>query len=114
MQFRVHPALVATREAKKHGGHIAYIMEAFGQEEIEPLLLSELGRLAANGAEIALAWAYPWSPNYRILRKAGFLPLPERLRPIHIWFGGCPKTSRAERANEVSQWYLSYLDSDTI
>ncbi len=108
------PALVATREAKKHGGHIAYVMEALGQKNLEPLLMSELGRLASNGAEIALVWAYPWSPNYGTLRKAGFLPLPERFRPIHIWFGGRSKTNRAECANELSQWYLSYLDSDTI
>lgn len=109
-----NPAIVATREAKKHGGHIAYVMEALGQERLEPLLMSELGRMASRGVEIALVWSYPWSPNYRTLRRAGFLPLPERLRPIHIWFGGTPKTARAERSNEVRQWYLSYLDSDTV
>jgi GNAT superfamily N-acetyltransferase len=108
------PAIVATREAKKHGGHIAYVMEALGHKSLQPLLMSELGRLASRGVEIALAWSYPWSPNYRSLRKAGFLPLPERVRPIHIWFGGSPKSARAERSNDVRQWYLSYLDSDTV
>jgi GNAT superfamily N-acetyltransferase len=108
------PALVATREADKHGGRIAYVMEALGGPSLQPLLMSELGRLASRGVEIALAWSFPWSPNYRALRNAGFIPLPERLRPIRIWFGSTPKTAQAERANREGQWYLSYLDSDTV
>ena len=108
------PAIVVTREAQKHGGHIAYVMEALGDRTLDPLLMSELGRLASRGAEIALAWSYPWSPNYMSLRKVGFLPFPERLRPIHIWFGGSPKSAIGERANEIHEWYLSYLDSDTV
>jgi GNAT superfamily N-acetyltransferase len=82
-----NPALLATREADKHGGSIAYVMEALGGPGLEQLLMSELGRVMSRGAEIALAWSYPWSPNYNVLRKAGFFPLPQRLRPIHIWFG---------------------------
>lgn len=107
-------ALVATREADKHGGRIAYVMEALGGISLRPLLMSELGRLASRGVEIALAWCFPWSPNYRDLRNAGFMPLPEHLRPIRIWFGSAPKTSLADRANRAGQWYLSYLDSDTV
>lgn len=110
----VSSAIVATRQTRKHEGSIAYVMEALGQSSLEPLLMSELGRLTARGAEIALTWSYPWSPNYRTLRKAGFMPLPERLRPIHIWFGGTPKTDRAMRSNQFGQWFLSYLDSDTV
>lgn len=108
------PALVSTREAKKHGGRIAYVMEALGENSLQPLLMSELGRLAVRGVEVALAWSFPWSPNYSALRRAGFLPLPESLRPIQIWFGSTPKTARADRANREGQWYLSYLDSDTV
>lgn len=108
------PALVSTREAEKHGGRIAYVMEALGENSLQPLLMSELGRLAARGVEVALAWSFPWSPNYSALRRAGFLPLPESLRPIQIWFGSTPKTAQADRANRKGQWYLSYLDSDTV
>ena len=108
------PAIVATREKIKHGGKIAYIMEALGDSALQPLLMSELGRMASRGVEIALAWSFPWSPNYRALRKAGFVHLPERLRPIRIWFGSAPKTAAAERAKHTHQWYLSYLDSDTV
>lgn len=108
------PALVATREAEKHGGRIAYLMEAMGRTGLQSLVMSELGRLASRGVEIVLAWSFPWSPNYRVLRKAGFMPLPERLRPIRIWFGSAPKTPTAEMADRSGQWYLSYLDSDTV
>lgn len=108
------PSIVATREAEKHGGRIAYVMEALGGSSLEPLVMSELGRLASRGVELALAWSFPWSPNYRTLRKAGFIPLPERLRPIHIWFGSRPKSGLAASADQQGQWYLSYLDSDTV
>ena len=108
------PAIVATREAEKHGGRIAYVMEALGGLSLEPLVMSELGRLASRGVELALAWSFPWSPNYHTLRKAGFVPLPERLRPIHIWFGSRPKSGLSTLADDKGQWYLSYLDSDTV
>ena len=108
------PALVATREVEKHGSRIGYVMEALGQRDLELLLMSELGRMASRGIEIALTWSYPWSANFRSLRKAGFWPLPERFRPIHIWFGCTPKTDLAFRANKKEHWYLSYLDSDTV
>lgn len=65
--------------------------------------MSELGRLASCGVEIALAKSFPWYPNYGALRKAGSMPLPERLRPIRIWFGSTPKTVRAELANREDQ-----------
>lgn len=109
------PALVATREAKKHGGHIAYLMEAMGEtKSLQGILNSELARLRGRGAELALAWSYPWSPNYKTLRRCGFLPLPEKMRPIRIWFGARPHTEAAREAQDVKRWYLSYLDSDTV
>lgn len=107
-------AFVATTEATKHGGRIGYLLEAMGQRDLDGLLASELGRLRDRGTELVLAWSYPWSPNYRTLRKAGFVPLPERLRPIDIWFGARPLTAVAAPAADARRWYLSYLDSDTV
>ena len=107
-------AVVATTEARKHGGHIAYLLEAIGHADLDGLLASELGRLRDRGVEVVLAWSYPWSANYQSLRKAGFLPLPERLRPIQIWFGARPISEVAEAAGDRRNWYLSYLDSDTV
>lgn len=107
-------ALVATREAEKHGGRIAYVMEAMGETELRGVLNSELSRLRDRGVELALAWAYPWSPNYSVLRRSGFMPLPERIRPIRIWFGGWAMSPPAVTAMHRENWYLSYLDSDTV
>jgi len=112
-----HPqtaALVATCEAEKHGGRIAYLLEAMGGVSARDLLMSELGRLRDRGVELVLAWCFPWSPNFRMLRGAGFLPLPERIRPIRIWFGSRPQTGTARCADWHGQWYLSCLDSDTV
>lgn len=107
-------AIVATTEASKHGGHIGYLLEAMGHADLDSLLASEMGRLRDRGVELVLAWSYPWSANYQGLRKAGFFPLPERLRPIQIWFGSRAFSATAEAAAEAKNWYLSYLDSDTI
>lgn len=107
-------AFVATTEATKHGGRIGYLLEAMGHADLDGLLNSELGRLRGRGVELVLAWSYPWSANYSSLRKAGFVPLPEALRPIQIWFGSRPLSSLAAPAAEKERWYLSYLDSDTV
>ncbi len=107
-------AFVATRTAEKHGGKVAYVMEAFGGSTLQGVLTSEMSRLRDNGTELALAWSYPWSENYKTLRKCGFLPLPEKLRPINIWFGGKAVSPTGQSSKYLQNWYLSYLDSDTI
>ena len=109
-----HGALVVTRKMTKHGGHIAYLMEALGGHDLRSLISSELGRLSDQGTELVLAWAYPWSPNYSVLRKCGFQPLPERFRPIKIWAGASPVSNKGAPALNKLNWYLSYLDSDTV
>lgn len=106
--------MITSRKLEKHGARIAYIMEAMGGDDLQGMLTSELAQLRDRDVEIALAWAFPWSPNYQALRKAGFFPFPEKLRPINIWFGGLPVTPKARMAQERESWYLSYLDSDTV
>lgn len=107
-------ALVASTISEKHGGRIGYLMEAFGgSTTLKQVLRSEVGRMIEDGAEVALAWCYPWSPNYSVLRNAGFVPLPERFRPAEIHVGSRSYSSAAEGTNDVKSWYLSYLDSDT-
>lgn len=90
------------------------VIADLGGPSLQALLMSELGRMASRGVVIAFVWSFPWTPNYSALRKAGFMPLPERLRPIKIWFGSTLKTTQADRANRAGQWYLSYLESDTV
>jgi hypothetical protein len=107
-------AFVATHLADKHGGRIGYVMEALGGPELPVLLRSELASLRNEGAELALAWCFPWSPNYKAYRAAGFVPFPERFRPLVINFGALGLTDKAPEAMNAKAWYVSYLDSDTV
>jgi len=107
-------ALVVSRVVEKHGSQIAYVLEAIGGAALGPLLASELHHLAIEGAQIALAWCFGWSPNYRSYCRAGFLPIPERLRPVEINFGARALSARGGAAEVRENWYLSYLDSDGI
>jgi hypothetical protein len=107
-------ALVVTRVLEKHGSRIAYVLEAMGGKALRPLLQSEMAYHAREGAEIALAWCFAWSPNYRAYRASGFHPLPEWMRPVEINFGARGLTPRGAAANRRENWYLSYLDSDGL
>lgn len=109
---------VATKLTEKHGARLVYVMEAIAadghQKDLTRLLQSELGRAVRGGAEAALAWCPRFAPNRRAYRRAGFLPMPDRLRPIEINFGA--KALRAESeaaAARDAKWYISFLDSDT-
>lgn len=107
-------AVVVSRVVEKHGSRIAYVLEAIGGAALGPLLASELRYLALERAQIALAWCFNWSPNYRTYRRAGFLPIPERLRPVEINFGARALSARGAAAEVRENWYLSYLDSDGV
>jgi hypothetical protein len=112
-------AFCAYTTAVKHGGRIGYVIELLhdpGRDSAGAALLVEsLRRMAADGAEAVLAWCFGHSPNASAHRRAGFLPLPERLRPIELHIGVRPldeslKPVLSDRRN----WYISYCDSDTV
>ncbi len=106
---------VAHTVADKHGGRIGYLMDAIGEDgdELAGLIATALRQMQGEGAELAFAWSLPHAPNHRAHRRAGFYPFPDRLRPIEINFGavtlpiGTPPIP-------ASDWYISYLDSDTV
>lgn len=111
-------AFVATRVSDKHGSRLCYAMEAVAapgaQKSLTRLLLAELGRAARGGAAAALAWCPKGAPNYGAYRRAGFLPVPARLRPIEINFGArALRSEAASAASPGAKWYVSFLDSDT-
>lgn len=107
-------SFVVFNVVKKHGGSIGYLMEALGEAEtLTQLLSAALHEMQAAGADAALAWCLAWSPNYAAYRKAGFYPLPERLRPIHFNFGARLLRAKDSLATDPRSWYVSYLDSDT-
>jgi GNAT superfamily N-acetyltransferase len=111
-------SFVATKVADKHGGRLCYVMEALSlpkrTRDLSRMLLAELALAARNGAEAALAWCPKHAPNYAAYRRAGFVPVPPRLRPIEINFGARalrPESAAAAAADAA--WYVSFLDSDT-
>jgi GNAT superfamily N-acetyltransferase len=111
-------ALVVTKIADKHGGRLCYCMEAIAAPghtaDLAAMLLGELSNAAAQGAEAALAWCPRSAPNHAAYRKAGFVPVPARLRPIEINFGARALTAdSAGAAAADARWYASFLDSDT-
>lgn len=107
-------AFTVSNVAAKHGASIGYLMEAIGGNDSLPRLIAEsLHRMRSAGADLAFAWCLPWSPNYRAYRKAGFYPLPARLRPIVINFGARALTAPDPAITSARSWYISYLDSDT-
>jgi len=86
-----------------------------GQRKALRMLLREaLAEMANAGADVALAWCLPHSAPYSTYMRSGFLPFPERMRPIELHFGARSFTTDAEACQHRESWYLSYLDSDTV
>jgi hypothetical protein len=112
--FARQDSFVSTHITDKHGGRIGYVMEAIGGHSLGPTLETALHDLGQNGAEVVLAWCFPWSPNYPAYRANGFLPLPERFRPIKMNFGARSFRRETAFAEQAEAWYVSYLDSDTV
>lgn len=103
----------------KHGGRIGYVMELLhrpGNPAAGKALLAHAVReMADDGADAILAWSLDHAPNRAAYRAAGFLPLPEKLRPIRIYFGVKPLDEADQPLlADRSRWYVSYLDSDTV
>lgn len=112
-------AFCAYLTVDKHGGRVGYVVELIhepGRHDAGAALLGEcLSRMASEGAEAVLAWAFRHSPNAKAYARAGFLPLPERLRPIELHIGVRPlDESLSGVLGDRRNWYISYCDSDTV
>lgn len=108
-------SFVVGATARKHGGTIGYIMEAIGPEAgLSKLIAAMVDDHRRDGADVVLAWCPDWAPNYAAYRSAGLYPLPERFRPIKINFGARPLKDGLAAVTERRNWYISYLDSDTV
>lgn len=105
----------------KHGGRIGYVMELLhdrtvaGMRAASHLLGLAIRAMSDEGSDSVLAWSLPHSGSFAIYARHAFFPLPEKLRPIELHFG--VRAFDPEVASIVTrrdQWYLSYLDSDTV
>lgn len=104
------------RIEEKHGGRIAYLMDARGadQRKLGSLIRDALAWAGDERADVALAWCADGAPAYHAHRKAGFLPFPDRFRPIEIHHGYWHAADGADVCQARQSWDLSYLDSDTV
>jgi len=111
-------AFVSYQLIEKHGGRIGYIMEALAlpgeKKPLVRLLRFAIASLRQQKADAVLAWALPHAPNYDTYRSTGFLPMPEKIRPIQLHFGVRALRGGLKRGLELRDWYISYLDSDTV
>ena len=108
-------AFAASCIEEKHGGRIGYIMDAFGDDAGVGHLVTGITReMCKSKADAVFAWVLPHSPNYRAFRNAGFLPLPNRIRPIKLNLGARALHADGVAPGNVRDWYVSYLDSDTV
>ncbi|MBL8678077.1 MAG: GNAT family N-acetyltransferase [Myxococcales bacterium] len=110
---------VATAVFDKHGGRVAYVMELVYQPwrpDVGRALLAEaLRRCAQQGADVALAWCLPHSPNRDAYTSQLFAPLPQRLWPLELHAGARSFDLPSWVAHgDRRSWYLSYCDSDTV
>ncbi|AKV01160.1 hypothetical protein AKJ09_07823 [Labilithrix luteola] len=114
-------ALCAFATKNKHGGRIGYVMELMhdrspsGWRGASHLLGLAVRAMADDGVDSILAWSFPHSSNFLVYARHAFVPLPERLRPIELHFGARAfDPSVRSVVEERTNWYLSYLDSDTV
>jgi hypothetical protein len=103
----------------KHGGRIGYVMElmciADRQDCAGWLLADAVHDMSNDSCDGVLAWCLEHSPYYDKYLKQIFLPMPTRLRPIELHFGGRQLSGEPiEMLKDRKQWYLSYSDSDTV
>lgn len=103
----------------KHNGKIAYIMELVYDLNIpdsgKELLKFAINDIKRQKADCILSWCFEHSPNYKVLNKAFFLNMPEKLRPIEMHFGAKIYSNELKDIiGNRSSWYISYSDSDTV
>lgn len=103
----------------KHGGRIGYVMDLMNLPDAKNhaalCLRLALSEINAEGADAVLAWNFETSPNSGTYRDAGFFNMPEKIRPIELHFGaGVFDSSLKNTISNRENWYISYLDSDTV
>lgn len=103
----------------KHGCSLGYVMELMHDPSqphaSQSLLKAMTTEMKSRGADLVFAWSMPTSPLRRSFRFNFYFPFPEWMRPIELHLG-FRKFNRSISDSELSRenWYISYLDSDTV
>ena len=103
----------------KHGCSLGYVMELMHDPSqphaSQSLLKAMTTEMKSRGADLVFAWSMSTSPLRRSFRSNFYFPFPEWMRPIELHLG-FRKFTRSISDSELSRenWYISYLDSDTV
>ena len=103
----------------KHGCSLGYVMELMHdpshQHASRSLLRAMTSEMKSRGADLVFAWSMPGSPTRRSFRSNFYFPFPEWMRPVELHLG-FRKFNASISNSELNRenWYISYLDSDTV
>lgn len=109
---------VSTLELK-HGCSLGYIMELMCLPETpragREVARAMLRELKGRQADLVLGWSLPGTLARSNLNRVGFFGLRESFRPFQLHFAAHVfDETFASFALERDNWYVSYLDSDTV
>ena len=103
----------------KHGCSLGYVMELM-HDPSQPhasrkLLRAMTAEMKSRGADLVFAWSMPTSRSHQSFRSNFYFPFPERMRPIELHLG-YRTFNESISDSELSRenWYISYLESDTV
>lgn len=100
---------------EKHGGWIGYVMDVIYKAEEARAGKLAVGKaieaLAADKADVVLAWSSRSAKTRSSYRSNWFFPLPRKLQPIKLFVGIRFGPDARDCDDEL---FLSYADSDTV
>jgi hypothetical protein len=109
--------LVAT--TREVGGLHCYLIvdalvDRWSNDTVTALCDAVVARARARGADVVGALAASGSDFYRVLRKQGFFPLPERLSPKEFNASGTVFLDSAASALNPAAWHFAWGDTDVV
>jgi GNAT superfamily N-acetyltransferase len=116
----VPAAYLAARPRYLHGIRASFLVDfvlADGEEAAGRVLLRSLAKTArTEGAEILSALLPGSGSARRVLRRAGFLRVPERLHPQLVRFSvrALGRYAGHPTLMDPSSWFLSWADTDVV
>tara|TARA_R110002012_G_scaffold243683_2_gene418368 strand:- start:20231 stop:21325 length:1095 start_codon:yes stop_codon:yes gene_type:complete len=100
----------------KHRGRIGYLMECLALVDhptaYSDLLQKAIKQMQDDGADLVLSWTPKHQFGYSEYRSRGFIKVPEIFRPFNLYWG--MHSFNPEKRFKPTDWYISYLDSDTV
>jgi hypothetical protein len=100
-----------TADNERVGKLFDVIFDTANVTHAEWLIAESLHRLHVRGCSVAWAWNHTHSPGHAAYRGAGFVFVPESLRPTEI-HAAVRAFDALEGINDRANWYVSMLDSD--